>query len=92
MSDLPPWWWRYHQLNRVPIHDKMPLSSLTFSVIDIESTGLDPKKDRMIAFAAIGIQHLKIYVNDSVEIIVNHEDDLKDEAIHIHELTRKDIA
>lgn len=87
---LPPYWNQYRRLNQLSFPKKTPLDVLTFSVIDIESTGLNLKKDKMIAFAGIRIQNLKIWVNKSLEFVINHEDHLQDGAIHIHEITRKE--
>jgi DNA polymerase-3 subunit epsilon len=88
--DLPQYWQHYQDLNRPAHSPKLPLEALTFSVIDVESTGLDPKKDKMIAFAGIRIQNLKIWVRESLEIVINHEGMIKDYAIHIHEITQKE--
>lgn len=87
--ELPEWWLTYHQKNRLPIRPKTTLDSLTFSVIDIETTGLDPMKDSIITFAAIRIQNRKILVGDSLEIIFNQNFRI-DTAIPVHELTRGD--
>jgi len=85
-SELPPYWHQYHQLNRQTVSLRMPLESLTFSVIDVESTGLNLKKDKMVAFAGIRIRNMKICVRESLEIVIRHENPVKDDAIHIHEI------
>lgn len=84
--ELPPYWHQYRQLNRKTHSLKMYLESLTFSVIDVESTGLDLKKDRMVAFAGIRIRNMKACVQESLDIVIRHEDPVKDDAIHIHQL------
>jgi DNA polymerase III subunit epsilon len=88
--ELPDWWLNYQNMNRIPIRPGIPLESLTFSVIDLETTGLDPRNDRMIAFAGVRIQDLKIHVKDTLEFIINPQDVGADEAVHIHELTLKE--
>lgn len=85
-SELPPYWHQYHQLNRQTVSLRTPLESLTFSVIDVESTGLDRRKDKMVAFAGIKIQNMKICVGESLEFVIRHENPVKDDAIHIHEI------
>ena len=87
---LPEWWSTYHLKNRIPIRPATSIDSLAFSVIDIETTGLDLVKDNMIAFAAIKVRHRKIFVTESMEIIFNQNKNRADSAIHIHELTRMD--
>jgi DNA polymerase-3 subunit epsilon len=88
--ELPPYWHQYHQLNRQTVSLRMPLESLTFSVIDVESTGLNLKKDKMVAFAGIRIRNMKICIQESLDIVIRHEDPVKDDAIHIHELTSEE--
>ncbi|MGH7390501.1 MAG: 3'-5' exonuclease [Candidatus Rokuibacteriota bacterium] len=43
-------WWRYHCR---PTPTRVPLGELDFVAIDIETTGLDPRRDDIVALAAI---------------------------------------
>lgn len=88
--ELPPYWHQYRQLNRQPISSRIPLEALTFSVIDVESTGLNLKKDKMVAFAGIQVRNLKISIRESLDIVIRLESPVKDDAVHIHELTNKE--
>ena len=88
--ELPQYWYHYQEMNLHANALKLPLEALTFTVIDVESTGLDLKKDKMIAFAGIRIRNLKISVRESLEIVIRHEVPSQDHAIHLHELTNKE--
>jgi DNA polymerase III subunit epsilon len=49
----------------------MRLENSKFCAIDIETTGLDPKKDEIIAFACVPIVNLKILVHDFFYTLIN---------------------
>jgi DNA polymerase-3 subunit epsilon len=51
----------------------MHLEDSKFCAIDIETTGLDTKKDEIIAFACVPILNLKILVRDSFYTLINPE-------------------
>jgi DNA polymerase III epsilon subunit-like protein len=42
----------------------MHIEAAKFCAIDIETTGLDPKKDEIIALACVPIVHLRILVRE----------------------------
>jgi DNA polymerase-3 subunit epsilon len=48
----------------------MHLEKVTFCAIDIETTGLNPKKDEIIAFARVPLINLKILVHDSFHTLI----------------------
>lgn len=48
----------------------MLIEAARFSAIDIETTGLNPKKDEMIALASIPIVHLRILVRNSFYTLI----------------------
>jgi len=88
--EMPQYWHEYQYMNRHAHALKLPLETLTFTAIDVESTGLDLKKDKMIAFAGIRMQYLKIRIQESLEILIHHEDFVQDHAVHIHEIMNKE--
>jgi len=51
----------------------MHIENAKFCAIDIETTGLDTKKDEIIAFACVPIVKLKILVHDSFYTMINPE-------------------
>jgi DNA polymerase-3 subunit epsilon len=48
----------------------MHIKSAKFCAIDIETTGLDPKKNEMIALACVPIVHLRILVRDTFYTLI----------------------
>jgi DNA polymerase III subunit epsilon len=48
----------------------MHIEATKFCAIDIETTGLNPEKDEMIALACIPIRHLRIRVRDSFYTLI----------------------
>jgi DNA polymerase-3 subunit epsilon len=89
-TELPPYWYQYQQLNRHRLSLKATVDTLTYTVIDVESTGLDLKKDKWVAFAAIRIQNMKIMIRESLELVIRHNNPVQDHAVHIHGLITKE--
>ncbi len=85
-SFIPDYWRHYQKINPGNVPSKIDVNNLIFTVIDIEATGLNVKKDRLIAFAGIKIKESKIRIAESTEIIVNYDTPVQDNAVHIHEI------
>jgi len=56
-------------------------------VVDVETTGLNLAKDRLIAIGAVAVTHGKIDLDDSFEIIVQQQNASGKENILIHGIT-----
>jgi len=63
------------------------LSSVRFVVFDTETTGLNPKEDRILSIGCIGISALRIQVSDQFENYVK-QDSFKSETVKIHGLLK----
>lgn len=69
--------------NSQPIPGIRSLDRLTFSVLDTETTGLDPAKDSILSFGAVQISEMKIQVQTAVEWYPKSENtDRKSAPIH----------
>ncbi|HJW29816.1 MAG TPA: 3'-5' exonuclease [Saprospiraceae bacterium] len=68
----------------------MRLENSKFCAIDIETTGLDPKKDEIIAFACVPIVNLKILVHDSFYTMINPEK-YKIDAMKYHGVSKDNL-
>jgi DNA polymerase-3 subunit epsilon len=54
-------------LNSEPIAGVRAIDQLNFTVIDTESSGLDPTKDSILSFGGVKIAHSKILIHTAVE-------------------------
>src|SRR5512139_126938 len=68
----------------------MHLENSKFCAIDIETTGLHPKKDEIIAFACVPIVNLKILVHDSFYTMINPKE-YKIDAMKYHGISKDDL-
>jgi DNA polymerase III subunit epsilon len=68
------------------------LSSLTFSVIDTETTGLDPGSDEIVAIGAVRIVKNRIVYQDRFEQLVNPGRDIPFESYKIHGIDQSMVA
>lgn len=78
-------WVDYESLSANLPDKKTPLEDVTFYVIDIESTGLDPETDRILSLCAIPVQQFQIRIDNMLSLRVN-QDYYKSESISIHEI------
>jgi DNA polymerase-3 subunit epsilon len=58
-----------------------------FVVLDSETTGLDPRKDRLITIGAVAVVNDEIVLDDSFEAMVKIEHNL--ESVTVHGITRE---
>lgn len=65
---------------------KRPLEEVRFVALDTETTGLNPRTDRILSIGAIGIVNFGLHADDSFEAVL-HQDNQNNEAIAIHEIT-----
>ena len=66
--------------------DDTPSSEVRFVVLDTETTGLDPRRDRLITIGAVAVQHGEIQLEDRFEVLLkishNHS------SVTVHGITR----
>jgi DNA polymerase-3 subunit epsilon len=68
----------------------MHLENSKFCAIDIETTGLDTKKDDIVAFACVPIVNLKILVRNSFYTMINSEN-YKISAMKYHGISKDNL-
>lgn len=57
----------YESLFNVPIPNIRSINRLPFTVLDTETTGLDPRKDYILSFGAIKMTGYKVHINTTIE-------------------------
>ena len=50
--------------------DDAPVERVRFVVLDSETTGLDPQRDRLITIGAVAVQDREIVLEDSFEVLL----------------------
>lgn len=63
-----------------------------YVVLDTETTGLNPYADKIISLGAIIIYNQEIWLEESLEIIINPQVKLQPDNVAVHGLTQSDVA
>jgi len=66
--------------------DEKPTDEVRFVVLDTETTGLDPRKDRIITIGAVGVEDGQINLADSFEAMLKVE--YNKSSVTVHGVTR----
>ena len=78
---------RYHACFEATWADDTPVDSIRFVVLDSETTGLNPRVDRLITIGAVAVQNSEIVVEDSFDALIKIERNT--EAVTVHGVTRE---
>ncbi len=62
----------------------LPFEQERYVVIDVESTGLDMRRDRLIAIGAVAVHHGRIHLADSFEIVLRQSEVSGKDNILVH--------
>lgn len=71
--ELPDYWLNYAALFQGNVDYKAPIDNFRYVVFDIESTGLNIKKDRILSIGALSIIGNEIDINSSIELYIEQE-------------------
>jgi DNA polymerase-3 subunit epsilon len=71
---------------------KKTFSTTTFTVFDVEATGLDPKKHQILSIGAVKVQPYGVRLADSFECMVQQEFVGQASVIQIHKILPQDLA
>ena len=64
--------------------DNQPLTTLTYTVFDTETTGLDPNTDEIISIGAVRIVNGHLRHDDIFDQLIDPKRDVPDESVRIH--------
>ena len=87
ISPSRPEFYDFDLLNRTdstPDLQEQLLSDITYTVVDTETTGLDPFSDEIISIGAVRIVNGRLLKNEIFNVLVNPERDVPEESIKIH--------
>ncbi len=76
----------------VSVTDDLPLDRLPALVIDTETTGLDPARDRVVAIGAVAMTGTRRHTGSSIDRLVLPDVPIPSAAIAIHGLTSSTLA
>jgi DNA polymerase-3 subunit epsilon len=79
----------YQQLFEERIPKETPISELVFTVLDTETTGLDPRRNELISYGSLQIKAGRILVKTVKEYYFKPRQQNK-EAVKIHGIVKKD--
>jgi len=69
-----------------------PADALDMISLDLETTGLDPKKDSLLSFGLVQIKHQSIQLNTAWHEIISVEQDIPEASAVIHHITDDQAA
>jgi DNA polymerase-3 subunit epsilon len=83
---LPSFVARYRSCFERTWTEDTPIESVRFVVLDCETTGLNPRVDRLITIGAVAVENSEIVVEDSFDALIRIERNT--EAVTVHGVTR----
>ena len=82
-----PEFWK-HYIDHFNYGQKSDIASVRFVVFDTETTGLDPKNDRILSIGCVAVEGLRIKVADQLELYVV-QDAFNADTVKIHGLLKE---
>src|SRR4029077_20377537 len=82
----PPFISRYRKCFQSTWSDETPIDEVRFVVLDSETTGLDPRTDRIITIGAVAVQNREILLEDSFERLLKVANNTS--TVTVHGITR----
>ncbi len=72
--------------------DRTPLDEARFVLVDVETSGLDPRRDRLIAIGAVSLRCGRLEVGRGFEVVLREEGAEADRAVLIHGIAPEERA
>jgi DNA polymerase-3 subunit epsilon len=70
--------------------DSTPAGEVRFVVLDTETTGLDPRRDKIISIGAVAVREDEIRLDDSFEVLLRIA--YNNSSVTVHGITRDEAA
>jgi DNA polymerase III subunit epsilon len=71
---------------------RTPWREARFVAVDVETTGLDPRRDDVVSFAAVPVDRGRVVVRDAVAGLVRPSVPPSDASVEVHGLRAADLA
>jgi DNA polymerase-3 subunit epsilon len=82
-----------HDYLSTPLTDKKTqCENLTIVALDLETTGLDPKRDKILSYGLVEIQHLTVKLETSRHQLISIDGQIPEESAVIHHITDDQAA
>lgn len=85
-KNIPETYRGYAEACRNTALKKLPIAEARFVVLDTETTGLNPKADRILSIGAVGVRNFSLAANDAFEVNVKQHFE-GNPSIAVHEIT-----
>lgn len=72
------------------VNDGASIDTVRFVVLDTETTGPDPRRDRLISIGAVGVLNQEIHLDDTFEILLKVA--YNNSSVTVHGITRDEAA
>ncbi|MFD2248226.1 PolC-type DNA polymerase III [Pontibacter ruber] len=87
----PMFWQQYTAAMAEQASAKTPLVEVDFVVFDTETTGLDPKIDRVLSIGAVRVHGGQVLISESFECLVKQEETPQLKSAEVHGLLSKQL-
>src|SRR5262245_48014542 len=81
---------RYLAAFEQPLAGDTPAATVRFVVLDTETTGLDPKRDRIITIGALAVRDGEILLEDAFEVLLKIA--YNNSSVTVHGITRDEAS
>lgn len=69
------------------VSERQTIDQTRFVVVDVETSGLDPRRDRLLSIGGITVEHMRIAPRDAFNVVVRNEKPSTRENVLVHGLT-----
>ncbi|WKN43056.1 3'-5' exonuclease [Tunicatimonas pelagia] len=83
---------QYQRASRAKLDTKQSIREIRFVVFDTETTGLNPQKDTWLSLGAVIVQQRAIWVDQSLEFTLRHQDVDISAQVAVHGITQNFLA
>lgn len=72
---------------REPVADATALAHARFAVVDVETTGLNPRRNRLLSIGAVTVERMRLVPREAFDAVLRNETPSTRENVLVHGLT-----